>query len=78
MAEITFINRGANKIDVERNGRPFAQLWTFTDKSYEWHPWHLKTVSGLYKTFGGGAYQSRKAKKVAGFDAMAFAKHLGE
>lgn len=73
---VTFETKNKNTINVTRNGVPFAQLYTFPDKSFEWHPWHLKTLSGQYRTFGGGAYQTKKAKKVAGFDAMAFAQHL--
>ena len=46
------------------------------DGGAEWHPWHLKTLSGFHKTFGGAAYQSAKAKRVAGFDAVQFAQHL--
>lgn len=78
MAIITFTKANATRINVSRNGEPFAQLWTFKDSKYEAHPWHLKTLSGLYKTFGGAAGQSAKAKKIAGFDAMAFANHLVE
>lgn len=63
------------RINVDRNGVPYAQLWTFKDTKYEWHPWHLKTLSGLYKTFMPDNC-STKAKKIAGFDAMMFVQHL--
>lgn len=74
---ITFTKVSATKINVDRNGQPYAQIWTFKDTRSEWHPWHLKTLSGYYKTFGGEAHQTAKAKKIAGFDAMQFAQHLG-
>jgi hypothetical protein len=64
------------RINVDLRGRPYAQLWTFKDTRDTWHPWHLKTLSGFYKTFGGAAYQKAKAKKIAAFDAMMFVKHL--
>lgn len=37
-------------INVERNGRPFGQLWTFEAKG-ETHPWHAKTLAGDYHAF---------------------------
>jgi hypothetical protein len=36
--------------NIDRNGYPYAQIWTFENVN-EFHVYHLKTLSGLYKTF---------------------------
>lgn len=38
-------------INVERNGKPFGQLWTWPNTKTEWHPWHAKPLNGDHKTF---------------------------
>lgn len=54
---LTFIPRKARLgssqrvIDVERNGEPFGQLWTFRNSRTTWHPWHAKPLHGEHKTF---------------------------
>lgn len=56
MPNVTFKNilpaKGANRreINVEVDGKPFGQLWTFMAKG-ETHPWHAKTLSGEYRAF---------------------------
>lgn len=37
-------------INVDRDGKPFGQLWTFTNKG-EVHGWHAKTLDGAYAYF---------------------------
>jgi hypothetical protein len=65
---------GSNRLFVnvsDPNGKPFGQLWTFSDSKSEWHPWQVSTVSGDYHAaIGGDAYQSADDKKVALVDAM--------
>lgn len=43
---------GKIEINVDLNGSPFAQLWTWR-KSRETHPWHAKTLNGDYSHFYG-------------------------
>jgi hypothetical protein len=58
--------RGSNqvRVNVDRNGQPYGQIWTFRNTATEKHVWHFKTLSGLYQTF----QHLRQAK--------AFAEHL--
>lgn len=62
---------GRISINVDRNGRPFGQLWTYRNTAEEFHPWHAKTLAGAYQVFQP-ATLSANAKKIAGFDAMAW------
>jgi len=39
-------------INVERNGKPFGQLWTWPNTKTEKHPWHAKPLNGKHETFG--------------------------
>lgn len=32
-------------INVNRNGQPFAQLWTWPNTATETHPWHAKLTA---------------------------------
>jgi hypothetical protein len=43
---------GSNQtsINVDRDGKPFGQLWTFNTKD-ETHGWHAKTLGGAYAYF---------------------------
>jgi hypothetical protein len=43
--------KGSNRIsfNVDFNGRPFGQIWTFK-ASDEIHPFHVKTLDGFYAT----------------------------
>ena len=45
-------NAGSNSsiINVDRDGKPFGQVWTFTTKG-EVHGFHAKTLAGAYKYF---------------------------
>lgn len=38
-------------INVERNGEPFGQLWTWPNTRTERHPWHVKLLEGNHRTF---------------------------
>ena len=38
-------------INVERDGLPFGQLWTFPNKVGFTHPWHAKPLNGEHRTF---------------------------
>lgn len=55
MQEVTITkvkHSGSNAINfnVDLNGVPFGQIWTFKAKG-EWHPYHVKTLAGYYATF---------------------------
>jgi hypothetical protein len=70
--EVTFhspsVSRGSNqtKINVDLNGRPFAQLWTYTAKG-ESHPWHAKvTKTGRYRAFEGKRAKARAMDWIRG------------
>ena len=58
MTEITITKRRAVKgstaitWDIDRNGRPYGQIWTFKAKG-EQHPHHVKTLSGFYRQVWG-------------------------
>jgi hypothetical protein len=60
MSKLTFtkreVRRGSSQIviDVERNGVPFGQLWTFKNTRTTWHPWHAKPLNGEHKAFYKG------------------------
>ena len=40
-------------VNVDRDGVPFGQIWTFRDTASEWHPWHAKLINGEHKAFYG-------------------------
>lgn len=61
-------------VDVERDGQPFGQLWTWPTTRTEDHPWHAKPLNGEHKVFwkhsaplairaaeGGGGIKAAKA-----------------
>jgi hypothetical protein len=64
---------GSNRIaiNVSKDGRPFGQLWTFANDRKTFHGWHAETLAGEYEFFEPSDL-SAAAKKVAGFDAMAW------
>jgi hypothetical protein len=37
----------STRIDVDRNGKPFAAMWTFRVKGEE-HPWHVKPTDNAH------------------------------
>jgi len=37
--------------NVDRDGKPFGQIWTFVSRGEE-HPFHAKTLDGKYQTHG--------------------------
>ena len=39
------------KINVDKDGEPFGQLWTFKKKPGYFHPWHAKALHGEHKAF---------------------------
>jgi hypothetical protein len=41
-------------INVDRDGKPFGQIWTFRDTKDTWHPWHAKPLNGQHVTFTKG------------------------
>lgn len=46
-------NSGSNMLtqNVDLNGKPYAQIWTFKNTKTEQHPWHVKKLSGDYASF---------------------------
>ena len=38
-------------INVERNGEPFGQMWTWPNTATERHPWHALPLNGNHETF---------------------------
>lgn len=46
-------NKGSNQITInlELDGKPYGQIWTFRNTNTEQHPWHVKLLSGEYKNF---------------------------
>lgn len=42
-------------INVDLNGVPFGQLWTFRNTKDTWHPWHAKPLTGEHQAFYNAA-----------------------
>lgn len=40
-------------INIEKDGEPFGQLWTWKDTKSEKHPWHVRLLNGQYKVEWG-------------------------
>jgi len=38
-------------INVERDGKPFGQIWTWPNTATEHHLWHVKPLNGNHETF---------------------------
>ena len=38
-------------INVDKDGEPFGQLWTFKKKPGYYHPWHAKALNGEHACF---------------------------
>lgn len=38
-------------LNVEVDGKPFGQIWTFTKTKGEFHPWHAKPLNGEHRAF---------------------------
>lgn len=51
-------------VNVERDGQPFGQLWTWPTTATETHPWHAKPLTGEHKTFDKGGEGGIKAAKA--------------
>lgn len=58
-------------IDVERDGKPFGQLWTWPNTKTDTHPWHSKPLNGEHEAF----YAPTGKPKAA---ALALAKEYME
>ncbi len=60
--------RGSNQtrtdVHIDLNGYAYGAIYTYKDTKDEWHPWHLVTLTGGQKTFGGKAYQTAEDKNV--------------
>lgn len=69
MATVKFSDKithqGSNMVcvNVDRNGIPFGQLFTFRDTKTDKYPWTAKTLKGDFVTFEGNKKTSfEKAK----------------
>ena len=51
------------QINVEKDGKPFGQLWTWKDTEDTFHPWHAKPLHGSHMTFDGSVNGLIAAKK---------------
>lgn len=62
----TVSGSNAHTINVDLNGQPFGQLWTFRNTRTTWNPWHAKPLAGEHKAFynaagNGGDLDAAKA-----------------
>jgi hypothetical protein len=55
-------------VNVDRDGKPFGSLWTFTAKG-ETHGWHAQTLKGAYKLFEGPSKAASLAAAKAWMEA---------
>lgn len=64
--------RGSNQItvNVDRDGHPFGQIWTFRDTRSTKSPWHVKAEDGSFTHF----YAEKKADALAQAKAWIAAK----
>lgn len=69
-------------IDVELDGNPFGQLWTFRNTRTTWHPWHAKPLNGEHQLFwnadetGGDLPAAKTYMKARAVQALGFFKHV--
>lgn len=52
-------------INVDLNGKPWGQLWTFKEAPGETHGWHIKSLSGYYTTRWGDAFNTAKEQAIS-------------